>query len=157
MTASDARFTGRVMLVDGTHVGLTPAEAEAIVRSIDRSKAKLAADMPTSVDAASEISRAMYRLNQLGWRSGTSCPRGGDVFALIQLGCTGIGTGVYYGAWPHGTVISGAFVIKPETMMWKALDALTPDERATLEKTEGLERAALDRELRSFEAAQEGV
>jgi hypothetical protein len=71
--------------------------------------------MPTEQDAVNAMYEAFYRLEELGWKSVTYCPKDGSTFLAIEPGSTGIHECTYLGQWPDGACFSadGEWPMKP--------------------------------------------
>lgn len=110
----------------------TEEQAAAIFEAIKERDEDRAARMPDVQAALSQASIARERLQSLGWRDGIYCPKDGADFALVQWGSTGIHRGHYMGTWPDGHVYCGDFLIRPEGMMFKPIENLTPREVGAL-------------------------
>jgi hypothetical protein len=148
-------YHGHMTMVDGTHVALTKDEAEALWRHFEEADAKDAADMPDAEAALAVICRARQRLRKLGWAEGIYCPKDGTEFAVAQIGSTGMWRGWFDGDafnWTDGWISLADFRSRPQEMFWKALDKLTPEERAHMAKCEEDERIATDRQIASWAA-----
>lgn len=85
------------------HEPLTRAEADAIWKEYDKSKAKRTADMPTEQDAINVMFEAWQRLKELGWREAMYCPKDCSTFDVIEAGSAGIHKCHYEGKWPDGS------------------------------------------------------
>ena len=75
------------------HEPLRQSEAEALMASIDAAKQRRAELMPTEQDAARMMWEAYHRLEELGWRNATYCPRDGRTLLFIEAGSSGIHEG----------------------------------------------------------------
>ena len=75
------------------HEPLRQSEAEALMASIDAAKQRRAELMPTEQDAARAMWEAYHRLEELGWRNATYCPRDGRTLLFIEAGSSGIHEG----------------------------------------------------------------
>jgi hypothetical protein len=100
---SDQSYSGWKTMEDGRRIPLMPAEAKALWEASEAASAKLAADMPTEVDALREMTRAFHRLKRLGWNDISYCPKDGSMFDAIEAGSTGIHRCNYQGEWPDGS------------------------------------------------------
>jgi hypothetical protein len=148
-------IVGHKTMVDGTHVPLRRDEADALWASIESAKAARIALMPDWAAALQMMSDALSRLNDEGWARGAYCPKDGSPFAIIEFGSTGIFEAFYSGTWPDGHVIACDFVSHPDGMLWKAIDKLSPAERAKLDECMALDKQMHEREVRAF-AAMDG-
>lgn len=110
----------------------TQEQAAAIFEAIKERDEERAARMPDFQAALSQASIARERLQSLGWREGIYCPKDGSDFALVEWGSTGIHRGYYMGKWPDGHVYCGDFLMRPEGMMFKLIENLTPHEVGAL-------------------------
>jgi hypothetical protein len=128
----------------------TQEQAEAIFAAIKRSDAEREAAMPDTQAALHHASVGQERLRKLGWSEGIYCPKDGTRFAMVMWGSTGVHAGHYMGKWPDGHIYSGDFLYRPEGIMWKAIDKLTPDEAAMVTASEADAAAFMERQLASF-------
>lgn len=84
--------------------------------------------MADGKSARAALRSALLRLRELGWRDGIYCPKGGESFAVLEFGSTGVFTGFYSGEWPTGHVIVEDEVTTPKGILWKPLASLTDEE-----------------------------
>lgn len=75
------------------HEPLRKSEADAIMAAVDEAKRRRAELMPTEQDAARMMWEAYHRLEELGWRNATYCPRDGRTLLFIEAGSSGIHEG----------------------------------------------------------------
>lgn len=75
------------------HEPLLASEATRIMARLDEAKKRRAEMMPTEEDAARQMWEAYHRLEELGWRNVTYCPRDGRVLMFIEAGSSGIHEG----------------------------------------------------------------
>jgi hypothetical protein len=113
------------------HEPLTRAEADAICKRADESKAKRATDMPTEQDAVQAMWSAYQRLRELGWketmyRSNSSL----GTQRLIEPGSSGIHTGHYDGEWP-----TGSWWLHSDGDLWPSRPCLAKDLDASVDTT----------------------
>lgn len=73
MKEEPVRHSGHLTRLDGSHVTLSPEDAEALWNAVEEAAAKRAETMPTTHDALCVISSAKQRLGELGWRGGQYC------------------------------------------------------------------------------------
>lgn len=152
-TMTDHDFTGgHVTMLDGTHVPLSAEDARTIWARCEEADAKRRALMPDSMAALRMLQNALTRLRDEGWRDGIYCPKNGSTFAAIEFGSTGIFTGSCLGDWPDGRVLVGDGTSHPRGLLWKPLEKLTEAEAEKLRSCDEYERAAMDRQMRSFAA-----
>jgi hypothetical protein len=83
------------------HEPLTRAEADAIWKACEEAKADREKRMPDEAAALAAMQDAYTRLNELGWRDATYCPKDGTFFQAIEAGSTGIHHCNYTGEWPN--------------------------------------------------------
>lgn len=86
------------------HEPLTRADADALRKQVEKEREKRAADMPTEKDAANELWRAHYRLEELGWKNpdyAHELKQDGMEALLIELGSAGIHRGYYHAVNDH--------------------------------------------------------
>lgn len=95
-------IVGHATMTDGSHVGITRAEADAILAACDAAREKRAKDMPDVRTAICAMMDAHTRLKELGWREAIYCPKDGSEFEAIEAGSTGIHRCIYEGEWPAG-------------------------------------------------------
>lgn len=112
--------------------------------------------MPTTDDALCVISSAKRRLILLGWREGQYCPKGGEEFAVIEWGCTGIFPAVYHGEWPNGSLLYCDGFYHPHGCMYKPLANLTDAERKMMNECIDRDRVIAGREARAALNEQKG-
>lgn len=128
----------------------TEEQAEAIFEAIRRSDAEREAAMPTHQAALHQAFAAKERLKKLGWREGIYCPKDGSSFALVEWGSTGVHCGHYMGEWPNGDIYCGDFLVPPAAVMWRALDQLSDDERAALDRSIADHKAFMEQQSKMF-------
>ena len=58
--------------------------------------------MPDEQAALRVLYMAWERLKDFGWNDPVYCPKDGTEFDVIELGSTGIFSGLYRGEWPDG-------------------------------------------------------
>lgn len=75
------------------HEPLRKSEADKIMAAVDEAKRRRAELMPTEQDAARLMWEAYHRLEELGWRNATYCPRDGRTLLFIEAGSAGIDEG----------------------------------------------------------------
>lgn len=132
----------------------TEEQASAILAEIKRTDAEREAAMPDTQRALHQAHTAKERLRSLGWRDGIYCPKDGSEFALVEWGSTGVHSGFYTGKWPTGHIYCGDFLMRPEGVMWKAVELLTPDEATALAESKQADREFMDRQIASFVALE---
>jgi len=98
----DGDYHGSATLSDGSRVALTSDEAKALWEASEAAQAKAETDFPDQQSALREISRAVQRLRDFGWREGIYCPKDGSEFEVIEAGSTGVFRCRYDGQWPDG-------------------------------------------------------
>lgn len=98
----DREYSGSGRLADGSRVMFTPEQAKALWEASEAAQAKAAADFPDQQSALREISRAVQRLRDFGWRDGIYGPKDGSEFEVIEAGSTGVFRCRYDGQWPDG-------------------------------------------------------
>lgn len=130
---------------------------DAMIAAYHRREAERNTAMPTTEAALAVALDAKERLRRLGWRDGIYCPKDGSTFALIEWGSTGVHSGHYMGQWPKGRIYACDFLVPPEEVMWKPIDALTDDERAAMQRSDADTRAFIDRLGAAAEAASDGA
>jgi len=100
--ADDCEYHGSARLADGSRVMFTPEQAKALWEASEAAQAKAEADFPDEQTALREISRAVQRLRDFGWRDGIYCPKDGSEFDIIEAGSTVVFRCRYDGKWPDG-------------------------------------------------------
>jgi hypothetical protein len=100
--SDDPKYVGWATMTDGTHRGITSAEAENLWKAIDDRRADRALAMPDEQSAIKAMFSAYDRLRELGWREGIYAPKDGSKFQIIEGGSTGVFECHYSGAWPNG-------------------------------------------------------
>ena len=75
------------------HEPLRASEAAALMAAVDEAKRRRAELMPTEQDAVRAMWEAYHRLEELGWRNATYCPRDGRTLLFIEAGSSGIHEG----------------------------------------------------------------
>lgn len=75
------------------HELIRASEAAAIMAAVDEAKRRRAELMPTERDAVRAMWEAYHRLEELGWRNATYCPRDGRTLLFIEAGSSGIHEG----------------------------------------------------------------
>lgn len=129
-------------------VGLASEEqAQAILDALKVRDADREAAMPDWRAALHQTHTAKERLNKLGWRDGIYCPKDGTSFALIEWGSTGVHCGHYLGEWPEGRIYCDDFLIHPHGVMFKAISALTADEKNAMERSVADGKQFMERQL----------
>lgn len=103
MTREAKGFSGHWTLRDGSHVAMTPAEAEALWKETERRRAERAEKLPDERAALLAMFEAFDRLRELGWSEAIYCPKDGSSFHVIEAGSTGIHRAHYSGEWPDGS------------------------------------------------------
>lgn len=88
---------GHKTFIDGPlsfrHEPLRASEAELIMDAADKAEKRRAEIMPTEQDAVRAMWDAYRRLEELGWRNATYCPRDGRMLLFIEAGSSGIHEG----------------------------------------------------------------
>tara|TARA_R100001132_G_C3252327_1_gene79088 strand:- start:14 stop:478 length:465 start_codon:yes stop_codon:yes gene_type:complete len=140
---------------DGTRKDLTPDEAEAIWKDIERIEEDRKRRIPTSEDAMRVIMDANKRLNDLGWRKGLGIigVKRGDKCAVREKGSTGIWSGRVDEDGKYVMYCDG--VSEPRKVWLKPLDDLTDDERVQMAECDKNEREWHDRMIQSLIASEE--
>lgn len=151
---TDEIYHGSATIIEGKRVSLTPDEAKAIWESWERNQVRLETAMPDSLTALAALNDVKHRLNQLGWRDGIYCPKDGTEFAIITFGSTGIFSGHYSGTWPDGDVNCGDWNHDVGELLWKDFGNLSDAERERLDQCTRDEKAAMERQLKSFAVMQ---
>jgi hypothetical protein len=103
MAESPDDIVGHKTLADGSHLPLTRAEANALLKSCDDAKAKRDALMPDEKAALRMFMDAWLRLKDFGFSEAIYCPKDGSHFQVIEAGSTGIHDCRYRGEWPKGS------------------------------------------------------
>lgn len=150
-----AKYSGSMTLTDGRRVPLSKEDAESILASVERTRERRSALMPTSVSALGILLDARERLRELGWREAAYCPKDGSTFAVCEMGSTGMWLGSYHGEWPSGYINYADCARNPGGMFFKELDKLTDEEKALIEKCDKDVAAYTERLARSFGAFQD--
>lgn len=138
--------SGWATTLEGERVPLSEDQANAFWQQAEESRARQEKEMPDTASAVGRLMDAWDRLRQLGWANGVYCPKDGSEFAVIEYGSTGIFYGSYFGDWPKGHVMVCDCSSDPSSLLWKALDKITDQEREKLEKTEADMRVLMERE-----------
>ena len=146
------KYFGHKTHADGSHTPLSEEEAAALWEACEAEKARRAEAMPTTDEALRALSSAKQRLEELGWRRATYCPKDGEEFAVIEWGCTGIFPAVYYGEWPKGSLMYCDSFSHPDGGMFKPLADLTDAERSKMNDCIERDRQMADWEARAFGA-----
>ena len=133
----------------------TKEQADAIFAAIRKTDAEREAAMPTHEAALHQAHTARERLKKLGWREGIYCPKDGTSFALVEWGSTGVHCGHYMGEWPEGSIYCGDFLVPPHAVMWKAIDKLSDDERASMERSVADDKQFMERQFKAFSDCKE--
>jgi hypothetical protein len=94
-------FVGHATFSDGSHIVMTPEQAEEIWNAAIAEKTARAVAMPTEESARKALHQAWLRLTELGWMQPCYAHRLGEC-DLIELGSSGIHRGAYNGEWPNG-------------------------------------------------------
>jgi hypothetical protein len=128
----------------------TETTAAELWQAIEQQQAKDEADMPDALAALNTMQRGYHRLRQFGWSDGVYCPKDGSEFAVIQVGSSGIFSGVYIGDWPFGDIWIADESTSPHACLWKAVDKLTDAERARMDGCVKDHAGYIDRLGRSF-------
>ena len=145
------KYHGHITHDDGSHTPLTKEQAKALWEGIEKTDAARKAQYPDSATAIAVLFDARHSLTtDHGWKEGIYCPKDGSHFAIITAGSTGIFSGYYLGEWPDGMVVMADETAHPEELLFKPIDKLTDDERATLERCEKGVLAYIERLGRSF-------
>lgn len=128
--------------------------AEARIRELEGASEAISAapTYATTADALCVLSSAKERLRELGWREGQYCPKGGEEFAVIEWGCSGIFPAVYHGEWPNGSLLYCDSFNHPHGCMFKPIANLTDAERQKMNECIDRDRVMSDREARAFGA-----
>lgn len=145
--ADDHEFHGSMTMSDGSHVPLSADEAKAIWDTIERHRAERAERLPDTYSALAALNSALERLRELGWSDSRHCPSDGSQFAVCEIGSTGIWAAFYSLDWIH---YSDSCVAPGRSTLWKALDKLTDDEKATMAECAKSDAEYIDRRGRSF-------
>lgn len=84
------------------HEPLTREEADALHARIEAAKVERERLMPDEKAALRIMTDAYHRLEELGWKSASYCPKDGTQFDAIEAGSSGIHRCHYEGEWPEG-------------------------------------------------------
>lgn len=147
MMVADQEYHGSMTMNDGSRVALSADEAKALWEAMERSQAERAERMPNTYSALATLNSARDRLRELGWSDSRHCPRDGSSFAVCEIGSTGIWAAFYSLDWIH---YSDSCVTPGRSTLWKALDKLTDDEKATMAKCAKSDAEYIERLGRSF-------
>jgi hypothetical protein len=146
---TDNEFHGSMTMSDGSRRDLTAEEAKSLWEQMERAQAKRAAEMPDTHATLSALVSAGSRMRELGWHDSRYCPHDDTIFAVCEIGSTGIWTAHFAGAYIH----YGDSVTSPGShMFWKAIDKLDEAEKATLAECDKSEAEYVDRIARAFGA-----
>ncbi len=145
--ANDHDYHGSMTMSDGNHLALSADEAKALWDAIERASAKRARRLPNTHAALAALSSANDRLRELGWGDSRHCPRDGSQFAVCEIGSTGIWRAFYSLEWIH---YSDSCVTPCRSTLWKPLDKLTDDEKATMAECAKSDAEYIERLGRSF-------
>jgi len=96
-------IVGHKTMADGTHVPLTRAEGEALLKAVAAARAKREDLMPDEKAALRMFADAFERLKDFGFCEAMYCPKDGSHFQVIEAGSTGIHDCRYEGEWPKGS------------------------------------------------------
>lgn len=96
-------YHGHMTMQDGSHVALTADQAKDLWAAMEASNQRRAEKLPDVETALRAMGEAYFRLQELGWRDATYCPKDGSPFEVIEAGSTGIHRAHYQGTWPNGT------------------------------------------------------
>lgn len=116
-------FSGSYTNSDGQRIIMTSGEAEAMWKRVEDERANRAAEMPDEQSALEAMCRAFTRLEELGWRNATYCPKDGSMFKVIEAGSTGVFDCTYNGKWPNGSwlLFDGGDVWPSRPILFKLL------------------------------------
>lgn len=103
MAESPDDIVGHKTLGDGSHLPLTRAEANALLKACDEAKAKRDTLMPDEKAALRMFMDAWLRLKDFGFSEAIYCPKDGSHFQVIEAGSTGIHDCRYRGEWTKGS------------------------------------------------------
>ncbi len=148
--SGEKSFGGYATTLDGDHVTLDAETAEAIWAACEASERERKALMPDMQAALSVRGQVTARLRDFGWREGMYCPKGGEDFAAITQGSSGIFPACYVGDWPTGSIWVMDDEYDHQAVLWKAMADLDDYERARLAECIDLERRAADAEVKRF-------
>lgn len=143
-------FGGYATTLDGDHVTLDAETAEALWAACEASERERKALMPDMQAALSVRGQVYARLRDFGWREGMYCPKGGEDFAAILQGSSGIFPACYVGRWPTGSISVMGDEYSHAAILWKPVDDLDDYERQRLAECVDMERRAADAEVRRF-------
>jgi hypothetical protein len=134
---------GSMRMADGSRVQLTPEQAKALWDAAEKAQADRAKDLPDTNACLSNLCSAKGRLQELGWREITYCPRDGSRFAVCEIGSTGMWTAYFADPWVMYADCVGH--PKNRSMFFKPMDKLTNEERALLAKCDQSVADEIDR------------
>lgn len=135
MSALKDDIVGHFTRADGTHEPMTRTQADALMAHVEEQRKARETLMPDAQAARQMMHAAYYRLEELGWKRGSYCPKDGSPFAAVEHGSTGVFTGFYSGDWPDGTAIIEDSCVHPHGFLWKPLDRLTGEEEAARQRS----------------------
>lgn len=137
--SDEKNFSGSMTTADGKRVQLTSSEAEALWEKVKKSGEERAERLPDAHSCLVAMSQAESRLQELGWRKGSYCPRNGEPFAVCEVGSTGM----WQGFWSEdadskpfstGYIIAADCVHRPSEVFFKPIERLTDAERDHMNK-----------------------
>lgn len=143
----DNGFHGSMTMSDGSHIALSADEAKAMWDAFERAQAKRARRLPNTHSALSALSSARERLRELGWSDSRYCPKDGSQFAICETGSTGIWSAFSFEEYIH---YSDSVTTPGRSTLWKPLDKLTDDEKATMAECAKSDAEYIERLGRSF-------
>ena len=143
-------YYGHATRPNGTHVRLTREDADMWIAAAEAASAREENLMPDTEAILSMMCGVRNRLRKLGWSEGMYCPKGGEDFAAITNGSSGIFIGCYIGEWPTGDIWILGESSHHSEIWWKPLEKLTDDERAKMVRDMDFNRECIDGEVQRF-------
>lgn len=144
---ADNDYHGSMTMADGSRVALSADEAKSLWDSIEKATAERAVRLPDAHACLAAMSSASSRMKELGWRESTYCPRDGSLFAVCEIGSTGMWTANFSGEY----IIYADCVKKPgRHMFFKPLDMLDEGEKARVFNGDKEAAAWVDRIGKAF-------
>lgn len=124
-------YHGTMRMADGSRKAMTAEEAKVLWDAIKTTQKNRAEHLPDARSCLTALYSAKERLRELGWRESTYCPRDGSVFAVCEIGSTGMWTAFF--ADPY--IQYADCVSSPgRAMFFKPMDQLSDDEKDTVQK-----------------------
>lgn len=159
--SKDKDWSGSVTDTNGKRMPLSPDDAKALWQACENAQKERAERLPDAVSCLREMCSAQDRMRELGWRRGTYCPRDGSVFAVCEIGSTGMWKGFWTddgskSAIATGYVIAADCVHRPGEVYFKLLDKLSQAEADLMAKCDSDVAEMIDQMGRNMSSLQIG-